>query len=148
MYYIDFALGMLLCSIALALTLGSMGTELSVEDNLVIAGKRNMAYAFAAGAVFSLANMMLAGAVSVAGMSVAFPIAFSITMIGGIPISMFFGVSGSAAYRGFGGALLAAAILSIALAHVEHTETLRERLAAVGKKKRDTAGKGDRKSVV
>ena len=142
LYYLDFGLGMLLCSIALALTFGSMGTELSVEDNLVIAGKRNMAYAFAAGGVFSLANMMLAGAVSVAGISVAFPIAFATTMILGIPISMFFGVAGSAVYRGIGGAFLACSILSIALAHSEHTETVRERLAALGKKKRDAAGKG------
>ncbi len=142
LYYIDFGLGMLLCSIALALTLGSMGSELSVEDNLVIASKRNMAYAFAAGGVFSLANMMLAGAVSVAGISVAFPIAFAITMIVGIPISMFVGVSGSVVYRGIGGAFLALAVLSIAIAHSEHTETVRERLAALGKKKRDTAGKG------
>ena len=148
LYYIDFGLGMLLCSIAIALTLGSMGKELSVEDNLVIAGKRSMAFAFAAGCVFSLANMMLAGAVSVAGVSVAFPIAFAITMIAGIPISMFFGIPGSTAYRGIGGVLLAAAIFSIALAHVEHTETLRERLAAMGKKKRDAAGKGILLSII
>ena len=142
LYYIDFALGMLLCSVALAVTLGSMGSELSVEDNLVIAGKRNMATAFAAGLFFSLANMMLAASVSVAGMSVAFPLSFALTMILGIPIGMFFGTSGSPVYRGAGGVLLAASILSIALAHFYHTETIRERLAAVGKKKRDAAGKG------
>ena len=148
LYYLDFGLGMVLCAVALALTLGSMGRDLSVEDNLVISGKRNMAYAFAAGCVFSLANMMLAGAVSVAGMSVAFPIAFAITMILGIPIGMFFGITGSAIYNGIGGVFLAASILSIALAHVYHTETVRERLAAVGKKKRDAAGKGILLSVM
>ena len=40
-----------------------------------------MAFGVAGGAVFNLANMLLVAAISVAGMSVAFPIAIGLALV-------------------------------------------------------------------
>jgi len=74
LFYFDYALGVLIAALIAAATFGSMGDELSVMDNIMIAGKRQMAFALGAGIVFNLANMLLVAAISVAGMAVAFPI--------------------------------------------------------------------------
>src|SRR6202171_4821990 len=74
LFYYDYSLGVLLAAIIAAYTFGSMGDELSFSDNLIVAGKRNMAYAVAGGVVFNLANMLLVAAISVAGLAVAFPV--------------------------------------------------------------------------
>ena len=73
LFYYDYSVGVLVAAIIAAYTFGSMGNELSFSDNLLVAGKRNMAYAVAAGMVFNLANMLLVAAISVAGLAVAFP---------------------------------------------------------------------------
>ena len=142
MYYLDFSLGMLLCAIVIALTLGTLGSELSVEDNLQISGKRQLAYAVAAGGIFALANMLLSAAVSVAGMSVAFPISFSVSMIVGLALSFFISKPGGAVSIGMGTILLGAAIALIALAHSFHTTEILKTLPPGARKRRDSAGKG------
>lgn len=52
-----------------------------MSDNLVLAGYRKIAYAIIAGAVVSLANMLLAASISVSGMAVAFPLSFGIGLV-------------------------------------------------------------------
>ena len=143
LYYMDFALGMLLCGLLAAFTLGTLGTEISVEDNLQIAGKRQMAYGLAAGMVFALANMLLSAAVSVAGMSVAFPIAFAITMILGIGIDLISGnKAGGAVLIGLGVVMLGGSIAAMAAAHFSHRADILKTLPPGARKKKDTAGKG------
>ena len=81
LYYFDFALGTILIALLAALTLGSMGDGFSFEDNLAISGKRQMAMAAGAGLIFNLGNMLLAAAVSLAGMAVAFPLAMGMALV-------------------------------------------------------------------
>ncbi len=142
LYYIDFGLGMLLLAVALALTFGSLGSDLSVEDNLAIAGKRNMAYAMVAGAAFSLSNMLLAAAVSVAGMSVAFPIAFAVTMIFGAFLNFIFKVPANIPYAVVGMLFLLGSITTMAFAHAGHLEEMRKNLTPAARRRRDSAAKG------
>src|SRR5215217_7826773 len=59
LFYFDYAIGVTIAAVVAAFTFGSMGDELSVMDNLLITGKRQMAMALTAGAVFNLANMLL-----------------------------------------------------------------------------------------
>src|ERR1700685_3654824 len=71
LYCFDFAFGLVLAAILLALTLGSLGFDgFSFADDLRLAGKRQDFFGFVAGAVFNLGNMLLLGAGSVAGMAV------------------------------------------------------------------------------
>lgn len=80
LYSFDFAIGVVLAGVVVALTLGSMGDDLSFTDNLMIARRRYLAFALGAGAVFNLANMLLLAAVSLTGVAIAFPICFSIAL--------------------------------------------------------------------
>ena len=73
LFYYDYALGLLITATILAFTFGTFGSELSFMDNMAIAGKKQMAFALAAGVIFNLANMLLVAAIAVAGLSVAFP---------------------------------------------------------------------------
>lgn len=75
LYYYDFAIGAAVSSLIMAYTIGTLGPEVTFEDNLLIAGKHQMAIAFAAGLVFNLGNMLLVAGVSVAGVAAAFPVA-------------------------------------------------------------------------
>ena len=87
LYYIDFAIGALLTALIAAFTFGSFGNDLSFQDNLLITGKTQMAYCFAGGVIFNLANMLLTAAVAVAGMAVAFPIAMGLALVISVLIS-------------------------------------------------------------
>src|SRR5260370_24374447 len=73
LFYYDYSLGVLLAAIIAAYTFGSMGDELSFSDNLIVAGKRNMAYAVAGGVVFNIANMLLVSAILGDGSADAVP---------------------------------------------------------------------------
>src|ERR1700733_13483024 len=82
LFYYDYSVGVLVCALIAAFTFGEMmPKELTFSDNLLLAGKRQMAYGFAGGAVFNLANMLLVAAISVAGMAVAFPIAIGLALV-------------------------------------------------------------------
>src|SRR5262245_4933053 len=70
LFYFDFAFGVFLTALFAALTFGSTGDELSVQDNLLVTGKRQIVYAFLAGGVFNLANILLVAAISIAGLAV------------------------------------------------------------------------------
>ena len=84
LFYFDFSFGVLIAALVAAFTLGSMGDDLSFSDNLLIAGKRQMAYALAAGIIFNLANMLLVAAISLAGLAVAFPVGIGLALIIGV----------------------------------------------------------------
>ncbi len=74
LFYFDFAIGLLLTSVIIAFTAGSLGFDgFSFSDDIRLAAKRQDLWAFAAGAVFNLGNMLLLSAVSITGMALAFP---------------------------------------------------------------------------
>jgi glucose uptake protein len=77
----DYSFGVLLVAIVAAFTFGSLGDELSFSDNFLIAGKLKMAGGFGAGLVLNLAVTLLLAAVSVAGMSVAFPLSCGVALV-------------------------------------------------------------------
>jgi glucose uptake protein len=96
LYYYDFAFGFVLLTVVAAFTLGSLNpSELTFQDNFLITGYRKMAYAVAAGLVFNLGNMLLAAAVSVAGMAVAFPMALGVALVIGTAWNLMFGTASS-----------------------------------------------------
>src|SRR5262245_36404269 len=71
LYCLDFALGAMIAVAIYAATLGSLGFDgFSFSDDLLHAGKRQLFFAFLAGTVFNLGNMLLIASISVAGMAV------------------------------------------------------------------------------
>lgn len=106
LFYYDFSLGTVLCAITAAFTLGQiLPKELTFSDNLLIALKRQMGWAFLGGVVFNLANLLLVAAISVSGLSVAFPISIGLALVIGTVWSFILNPQGSAVLL-FGGAFL------------------------------------------
>jgi glucose uptake protein len=85
LYYYDFTWGLAIAAIVAAFTVGSFNSsELTFQDSLLLSGYRKMAWGVAAGVVFNLANLLLVGAISVAGMAVAFPVGIGLALIVGV----------------------------------------------------------------
>jgi glucose uptake protein len=120
LFYFDYAAGVMVAAVVAALTLGSMGEELTFEDNLLITGKRHMAYGVAAGVVFNLANMLLVAAISISGMAVAFPVGIGLALVIGVIWSYFLNPQGHPALLFGGAALVVVAIVVDALAYRAH----------------------------
>src|SRR3974377_1406671 len=66
--YVDLALGFGAATIFYGFTVGSLGFDgFSLLDDLFHAGKHQWLFAFSAGVIFNLANMIMMGAVTGAG---------------------------------------------------------------------------------
>src|SRR5579863_3750552 len=82
LYSYDLSVGVAVCAAIAAVTFGSLNSsELTFQDNLLIASYRKMAYCAGAGMVFNLGNMLLLGAMSIAGLAVSFPVSFGVALI-------------------------------------------------------------------
>jgi len=88
LFYWDFILGILLFSLFMAFTFGSMGTSgRDFISDLKQASAGNLLSAALGGAIWNLGTLLLVAAISIAGMSVAFPIGGGIGWILGIFIN-------------------------------------------------------------
>ena len=85
LFYWDYVVGILLMSLLFAFTLGSTGEEgRSFTSDLAQANGTSIRSALLGGAIFNLANILLIAAISIAGMSVAFPVGIGIALIWGV----------------------------------------------------------------
>ncbi len=86
LFYYDFAIGVLGAAIIAAFTFGCLGLDgFTVLDDIQLAGKRQDAFAFAAGCLFNLGNLLIVAALSLSGLSVALPVGMGLALIvGGI----------------------------------------------------------------
>ena len=123
LFYFDYAFGVVLAAVVAALTFGSMGDELSFWDNLMYTvGKRQIAWALAAGAVFNLANILLVAAISIAGLAVAFPVGIGLALVIGVVWSFILKPAGNPVLLFTGAFLVLLAIAVDALAYRVHAE--------------------------
>src|SRR5438270_7880932 len=75
LFYWDYAVGIFLISLILALTMGSTGHDSSsFLNNVHAADNSNILHAMIGGALFNLANLLLVAAIDMAGLAVAFSI--------------------------------------------------------------------------
>ncbi len=85
LYCFDFAIGAFVAALAIALTFGNLGFDgFSFVDDLRLAGKRQEFFAFCAGSIFNLGNMLLLAGVSLVGMGSAFPVAMGFGLVVGV----------------------------------------------------------------
>ena len=89
LFYWDYILGVLLCSLVFAFTLGSTGGSAGEPflANLASADAANFRSALMAGIIFNIANFLLVAAVDIAGLAIAFPIAIGIAVVEGVILS-------------------------------------------------------------
>ncbi|MGB9610889.1 MAG: AcrB/AcrD/AcrF family protein [Bryobacteraceae bacterium] len=125
LYYFDYVIGVMLCATLAAFTFGSVETVLPEADrvqfpfldNLAVTGKRQIGLAMAGGAVFNLANLLLVAAISVAGLSVAFPVGIGLALVEGAILNYVIHPAGHPAMVFGGVALVLLAIVMTSLAY-------------------------------
>lgn len=106
LFYWDYAAGVVLVSLLLALTLGSSGEAgRPFLEDLRQAGYPALGSAFLGGVIFNLSNILLVAAIDIAGLAVAFPIGVGLALVLGVitnyvatplgnPFLLFLGVAG------------------------------------------------------
>ena len=118
LFYWDYVIGILLFSIISAFTLGSFGNEgRSFLEDLRQADSSNIISALLGGVIFNAANILIAAAISIAGMSVAFPVGIGLALLLGVLVNYFTAQKGDVVYIFTGVVFVAVAIILNAVAY-------------------------------
>jgi glucose uptake protein len=118
LFYWDYVIGVLLISMAFALTLGSFGDNgRSFIEDIKQAHTGNIWLAFLGGVIFNAANILLSTAIAIAGMSVAFPIAIGLALVLGVIVNYLGAQKGDPFFLFLGVGLITVAIIVNALAY-------------------------------
>jgi glucose uptake protein len=118
LFYWDYAIGVLLLSLILGLTLGSNGIAgRPFLADLAQASHSSLYSALIGGAIFNLANILLVAAIDIAGMSVAFPVGIGIALVLGVVVNYVADPIGNATLLFAGVLLVALAIVLDAVAY-------------------------------
>jgi glucose uptake protein len=103
LFYWDYAVGIFLISLILALTMGSTGNDASsFLNNVRSADTNNIVSTMVGGAIFNLANLLLVAAIDMAGLAVAFPVGIGIALVVGVVSSYALQPKGNAALLALG----------------------------------------------
>ena len=118
LFYWDYVIGILLLTLLFAFTLGSSGNQgRGFIADISQASKDNLFSAMLGGIIFNAANILLVAAISIAGMSVAFPVGIGIALVLGVIVNYINVPQGNAIFLFSGVALIATAILLNAKAY-------------------------------
>src|SRR4030088_2869390 len=106
LFYWDYAIGIFLISLILALTMGSTGNDAnSFLNNVHSADTANIVSTLIGGAIFNLANLLLVAAIDMAGLAVAFPVSIGIALVVGVVSSYALQSRGNVGLLAAGGVL-------------------------------------------
>ncbi len=88
LFYWDYAIGVVVLSFLLGLTLGSIGSEgRGFFQDLSQASRDSLVSAFIGGVIFNAANILLVAAIAIAGMAVAFPVGIGLALALGVVVN-------------------------------------------------------------
>ncbi|HEV2399986.1 MAG TPA: AcrB/AcrD/AcrF family protein [Candidatus Sulfotelmatobacter sp.] len=103
LFYWDYAIGIFLMSLVLALTMGNTAHDShSFLNNIHSADSSNIISTIIGGAIFNLANLLLVAAIDMAGLAVAFPVSIGIALVVGVALSYALQPKGNALFLGLG----------------------------------------------
>lgn len=132
LYYWDYVLGIVLFAAILAVTAGSLGVEgRPFLVDLGQASSENLGSAFLGGILFNAANILLVAAITLAGMSVAFPVGIGLALVIGVVVNYMDTPVGEAGTLFTGVALVVLAIVLNAWAY-KRLAQVREKVPAKG----------------
>lgn len=118
LFYWDYSIGIILCSLIIGLTLGSSGEAgRSFIQDISQGDTNSFLSAFAGGVVFNLANLLVVAAIDIAGMAVAFPVGIGIALALGVIVNYIATPIGDPVQLFIGVALVVVAIILDALAY-------------------------------
>ena len=136
LFYLDFAIGLLLASVIFAFTLGNIGYDgFNFLDDLQHAGKRQWMYIFIAGLIFNLGNMLLMAAISACGLALAFPMGMGMALLFGTGLGIAGRPAGNSLLLGMGCLLILTSILVNAVSYRMMGVARHEALARAGQAK-------------
>jgi glucose uptake protein len=136
LFYYDYSLGVLIAAAIFALTFGNLGSDgFTFIDDLMHTGRRQIFFGAVGGVVFNLANMLLVAAISLAGLSVAFPIGIGLALVIGVVWNYILKPQGNPALLFTGAAIVVCAIVVDAFAY-------RALEAGKAQSRREVSGKG------
>ena len=88
LYYWDYALGIVIITFVLGVTMGSSGSQgRAFFPDLLQANWDSFKFALLGGVIFNLANILLVAAIDIAGMAVAFPVAIGLALVIGVIVN-------------------------------------------------------------
>jgi glucose uptake protein len=117
LFYWDYSLGLIIMSLVYGLTMGSIGNSgRSFIPDLLQADSGSVLSALIGGIVFNLSNLLIVAAISVAGLSVAFPIGVGLALVIGVIVNYLKQPQGNPILLFTGVALVVVAIVVNALA--------------------------------
>ena len=117
LFYWDYSIGLILTSVLFGLTMGSSGDEgRSFIADLAQADISSLGFAFLGGVIFNLSNLLIVAAISIAGLSVAFPIAVGLALVLGVLINYLKVPTGNPLFLFLGVAFVIVAMVLNALA--------------------------------
>jgi glucose uptake protein len=112
LFYWDYAIGIFLISLVLALTMGSSGHDSSsFLNNVHTADTSNIVSTLVGGALFNLANLLLVAAIDMAGLAVAFPVSIGIALVVGVVLNYIIQPKGNGMFLALGVACAFIAVL-------------------------------------
>ena len=119
LFYWDYVIGVVLFALVSGLTAGSIGAhpDWGFVANLKQASAGNLGSAVLGGIVFNAANILLAAAISIAGMSVAFPVGIGLALVLGVVVNYLGAPKGDPLQLFLGVGLIVVAILCNAFAY-------------------------------
>jgi glucose uptake protein len=116
--YYDYSIGVALGALLAGLTFGTWGSDgLQFLDDLAHAGTTNILCGFLGGIIFNLSNILVVGAIAVAGMGVGFPIGVGLALIVGVIWNYIVNPQGNPFLLFIGVALIVGAIVADAIAY-------------------------------
>lgn len=112
LFYWDYIIGIVLLSLIFGFTLGSNGEMgRSFIDDISQVSSENFWSAFIGGIIFNGSNILLSASISLAGMSVAFPVGVGLALVLGVFINYFGAPKGDPAILFMGVALVVVAVI-------------------------------------
>jgi glucose uptake protein len=146
--YYDYSIGVALAAALAGLTFGTWGSDgIRFVNDLAGAGGVNIFCGFAGGVIFNLSNILVVGAISVAGMGVAFPIGVGLALVVGVIWNYTVNPQGNPLLLFLGVALIVGAILVDAVAYRAHAVSRGAGDKADAAAKRAATWKGIRLSI-
>jgi glucose uptake protein len=113
LFYWDYAIGIFLISLVLALTMGSTGHDASsFLPNVHAADGKNILSTMVGGAIFNLANLLLVAAIDMAGLAVALPVSIGIALVVGTVLNYILQPKGNLLFLALG---VACALIAVIL---------------------------------
>ena len=88
LFYWDYVIGMVLFAALLGFTLGSFGEGgRSFVDDIAQADKSALGWVLLGGVIFNASNILLSASISLAGLSVAFPLGVGLALVLGVIVN-------------------------------------------------------------